>query len=167
MPRKLRGMDIDRLSPHFRVGEFTRSQVASRLGIPNDLPPSYRRNAERLCRDLLEPIRKLVDCPIIISSGYRSPELNSAIGGSRRSQHCQGLAADLVVPGWSALDLCWLTLRSGLVFDQLIYEGTWTHISINPVGTLPRRSVLTAHFKPSGGGNYSTGLPPPAQDSRL
>lgn len=160
-------MDDTRLSPHFTVAEFERSQVASRLQIRNTMDVASRRNAERLCRQLLEPIRQLVGGPVVVTSGFRSEELNGAIGGARNSQHTRGLAADLVAPGWTALDLCWLIRRSGLRFDQLIFEGTWTHVSIAAAGDIPRGSVLTARFQSGRPVAYSHGLPPPAADSRL
>lgn len=159
-------MDAHRLSPHFTVAEFERSQVASRLGIPNAMPPGVRNNAERLCLQLLEPIRTLVGVPMMVSSGYRGVELNGAIGGARSSQHTQGLAADLVVPGWTALELCWLIFRHARGFDQLIFEGTWTHVSIAATGAAPRRNVLTAHFATGRPVRYSPGLPPLPADAR-
>ena len=87
-----------RLSPHFRLGEFTRSITAERLGISNE--PGYEQllAMKHLCREVLEPLRRYHGAPIRITSGYRSPALNDAVGGVGCSQHLLGEAADLSVP---------------------------------------------------------------------
>lgn len=92
-----------KLTEHFNVEEFTRSDVASRYRIDNSLSPDNPNHAAiicnlfALCENVLEPLRQWYDKPITISSGYRCRELNShpAIGGSSRSQHMTGEAADL------------------------------------------------------------------------
>lgn len=118
-----------KLSPHFTLEEMTVSQTAARRGIQNDPPPSVIAALRLLCTEVLEPIRTHFDRPVIVSSGYRSAELNLAIGGSRRSQHCLGEAADITVPGVAVLDLAqWM--QRNLRYDQLIYEfGRWVHVS--------------------------------------
>ena len=83
------------LSEHFSLSEFTKSITAERLGIDNK--PGYEQvlAMRNLCREVLEPLRQHYGQPIRITSGYRCEELNSAVGGVRRSQHMLGEAADL------------------------------------------------------------------------
>ena len=84
-----------KLSQHFSLKEFTRSQTATRFGINNTPSKVTIEHLERLCNDYLEPLRKAVDAIIIISSGYRCLALNVKIGGSKNSQHKLGKAADI------------------------------------------------------------------------
>jgi len=132
-----------RLSQHFSLAEFTFSQTATRLGIPNDPPPDAIARMIALCEEVLEPLRAHLGRPINITSGYRSPALNEAIGGSPRSQHCKGEAADIVVPGLTPLDVCRAVEQLGR-YDQLIHEfGRWCHVSWRG-HELSRRETLTA-----------------------
>lgn len=76
----------------------------------------------------LERVRAVLGCPILISSGYRSPKLNAAIGGARNSQHCKGEAADFIAPGFgSPMEVCKEIVKhqESIQFDQLIHEGSW------------------------------------------
>lgn len=118
-----------RLSPHFSLAEMIVSQTAARRGIDNTPGDAEIAALRSLCIEVLEPVRKHFDRPVIVSSGYRSPKLNRAIGGSSSSQHCKGEAADFTVPGVSVLDLAqWM--HRNLNYDQLIYEfGSWVHVS--------------------------------------
>lgn len=118
-----------KLSPHFTLEEMTRSQTAARRDIANEPDDAAVAALKTLCVEVLEPIRVHFDRPVIVTSGYRSPELNRAIGGSRTSQHSQGEAADIVVPGVAVIDLAqWI--HRNLNYDQLIYEfGRWVHVS--------------------------------------
>ena len=86
------------LSPHFTLGEFTKSITAERLGIDNK--PGYEQvlAMRRLCQEVLEPLRQHYGKPIRITSGFRCEALNKAVGGVGRSQHMLGEAADLSVP---------------------------------------------------------------------
>ena len=117
------------LSPHFTLAEMTVSQTAARRGIDNTPGDSEIAALKTLCIEVLEPVRAHFDRPVIVSSGYRSPALNRAIGGSSSSQHCKGEAADFSVPGIGVLDLAqWM--HRNLQYDQLIYEfGRWVHVS--------------------------------------
>lgn len=120
-----------RLTQHFTLAEMIRSTTAVRRGISNTPPPSAVAALKLLCENVLEPVRVHFGRPVIVSSGYRSPALNKAIGGSASSQHCQGLAADFEVPGVSNIDLCRWIVRN-LRYDQLIYEfgeEGWVHCS--------------------------------------
>jgi len=142
------------LSPHFSLAELLASQVATRKGIDNTPAPAIVANLTRLAA-LLEQVRALVGAPIAISSGYRSPALNRAVGGAANSAHVLGLAADIGTAKLAPKALALLIRQSDIAFDQLIYEGTWVHIALS-AGT-PRRQVLTAKFA-GGGVSYVAGI---------
>ena len=141
-----------RLSPNFTLAELERSQTALRLGLDNRAPAVAVARLALLCTEVLQPIRDHFG-PVHISSGYRDPVLNAHIGGSRRSQHMRGEAADIVVAGVTPIEVCRWIASSRIRFDQLIYEGGWTHVSYSPQH---RRQVRTAHF--GGRVHYSEGL---------
>ena len=129
------------LSKHFTLEELTISQTASRHGIdntPNDLALSNLL----ILAITLEEIRDMFNQPIIISSGYRSPVLNSLINGSKTSAHMRGSAADIIVPAFGRpFDVIRVIMASNLEFDQLIYEfKSWIHVGISKV---PRKEILT------------------------
>lgn len=152
-------MSIHKLSRNFYLHEFTRSQTAARRGISNDfgLGTQVHNNLERLCSDVLQPLRDALGATHI-TSGYRSPELNTAIGGSKRSQHCFGCAADIVVNGCTPYEVCEWLAESNLPYDQLIHEfGQWAHISIAAPGDMPRKQTLTAYRK-AGKTQYTYGI---------
>lgn len=142
------------LSPHFTLAELTDSPAATRLGINNVPPPAVAGNLARIAATL-EHIRALVGGPITVSSGYRSPALNKAVGGAASSAHVQGLAADIAAPGMTARALALLIREGGVVLDQLIYEGTWVHVGLS--AGAPRKQVLTAHFA-GGRASYTAGI---------
>ena len=130
-------------SRYFSVEELTRSVTAIREGIDNTIPDRLLPNITRLI-DYLDKVREEFGAPISVSSGYRCPDLNKAVGGSKKSQHMQGLAADLVVPELSRL---FQTIRKMGGFDQLIWEEpsphrVWVHVSVAPKGDKPRGQVL-------------------------
>lgn len=141
------------LSPHFTLEELTFSQTAARKGI-NNMPPPIELDNLRHTAALLEQVRALVGGPIRVSSGYRAPALNAAVGGAKNSAHVQGLAADIIAPGLAPRQLAERIRDSDILFDQLIYEGTWVHIGLR-IGK-PRREVMTAHF--GAGTTYSPGI---------
>jgi zinc D-Ala-D-Ala carboxypeptidase len=147
---------MTQLTQHFSLDELTFSETAVRRGIDNTPDADVFANLQMLAAGL-ERVRAILGHSIHVSSGYRSPKLNSAIGGSKSSQHMQGLAADFTCPEFgSPLDVC-IALeheRGYIGYDQLIQEGRWTHISFSDS---PRGEVLTAHFG-GGGVTYSTGL---------
>ncbi|AXM95723.1 D-Ala-D-Ala carboxypeptidase family metallohydrolase [Pseudomonas plecoglossicida] len=129
------------ITPHFTLDEMTVSQLAAREGLDNTPPPEAYANLQLLC-SALEQVRSLMGAPIIVSSGYRSPELNKRVGGGVASQHMQGLAADFTVPGVSPRNLVQRISDSRVPFDQLILEfDHWVHLSVSP--GVPRRQVLT------------------------
>jgi hypothetical protein len=135
------------LTPHFTLEEFTDSQTAARKGIPN-VPAAgsqERKNLQRTA-EVMEEVRTILgDKPILISSGYRSPAVNSAVGGSTSSAHMSGLAVDFSCPGFGTpLAIC-ITLHphmKALGVDQLIHEfGTWVHLGLT--SGAPRHMAMT------------------------
>ena len=87
-----------KLSEHFSLSEFERSATATKLGIDNSVPSQYIPALEQLCKEILEPLRAFAQQPIIISSGYRCPQLNIKVGGVYSSQHTLGEACDIRLP---------------------------------------------------------------------
>jgi len=142
------------LSEHFTRQEFEVSQTAEREELDNTIPTQLLTPMMELCAGLLEPIRNHYG-PVIISSGYRSPDLNRAIHGSTTSQHCKGEAADIIIPGKIPLEVCRWIEDANLPYDQLIYEGRWTHISYS---AKIRRQTLTAVFETGHAPIYLKGL---------
>lgn len=141
-------------TPHFSLAELTASDTAVAKKIDNTPTPAVVVNLTRLA-GVLEQVRTLVGAPIKVSSGYRAPALNKAIGGSATSAHVLGLAADISTSALSPKALAWMIFQSEIVFDQLIYEGTWVHIGLS--AGKPRHQVLTAKFGP-GGTTYVSGI---------
>lgn len=131
------------LSAHFTLDELTASDTAARRGIDNTPTPQIVDNLRRVAATL-EAIRALQDRPIVVTSGYRCPELNRAVGGASNSAHMQGLAADINMPPLTPFEFGQLIIGAGIEFDQLIHEfGRWVHVGLAPSGVVPRRQVLT------------------------
>lgn len=129
------------LTTHFSLDELTISQNAARLGLDNTPGPEVVANLRRTALGL-ELVRALIGAPIIISSGYRSPLVNKAVGGAAKSQHLTGQAADITAPGFGTPEqLVSAIVSSTIPFDQCILEfGAWCHISF--VTDEPRRQAL-------------------------
>ena len=128
---------------YFTISELTRSATAQSQGIDNTPSPAIRSKLETLITNCLDPIRRIYGHPIIVSSGYRSPALNAAVGGVANSQHTKGEAADLVpASGGSLAGIFRAAVQFGN-YDQLIIEqkgrSKWVHVSYT--GT-PRRRIL-------------------------
>jgi len=143
---------MSKLSEHLDLSEVTRSESAKRKGISNMPTEAHIANFKLLAENVFEPIRKHFRCPIIISSGYRSKELNAAIGGSLTSQHCSGEAIDIDMdgtPNGVTNRMVFDYIKDNLVFDQLIYEfgdannPDWVHVSYESTGT-QRKQILRA-----------------------
>ena len=124
-----------KLSRNFSLQELTKSETAIRKGIDNTPDDVIISNLTTLCNMVLQKVR---DChgSVIITSAYRSSELNKAIGGSTTSDHCKGCAADFEVPGLDNKELArWII--DNLTFKQLILEfyeegnpnSGWVHCS--------------------------------------
>lgn len=142
-------MSVVRLSDHFTLAELT---VTLHRDIDNS-PPSGILVALTDTAAHMEEVRRVLGMrPISVSSGYRSPALNKAVGGAATSAHMTGHAVDFNCFSFGdPLAVCKAISRSSLPFDQLIEEGGWVHISFAPK---MRRQVLT---KREGGG-YHLGL---------
>ena len=146
-----------RLSKNFTLSEITKSNTAKRLGIDNAPNQEHLNNMQILIRDLIQPMRDALG-PIRISSGYRSPVLNRAIGGSTKSQHCKGQAVDIQF--WEKGEMCnkkvydWV-LKEGIEFDQMIneFDFAWIHISLRP-DNKNRKMVLEAYKDDDGDTAY-------------
>jgi hypothetical protein len=119
------------------------------MGIDNTVPNQLLPNIQALCENVLEPLRQQFDEPVYISSGYRSPALNSSVNGAKKSQHMKGEAADIYSrQGAKRLREWYLWMVDNLSFDQLIWESRdggrrkWIHVSYKRTG-VNRQSVFT------------------------
>lgn len=128
-----------KLSEHLDLSEVTRSDSAKRKGIPNIPTPEHLENFKKLAEHVFEPIRNHFGVPINISSGYRSKELNKAVGGSSTSDHCYGRAIDIDMDGSSSgvtNNDIFHWIKDNLKFKQLIAEFPdsngklgWVHVA--------------------------------------
>ena len=122
------------LSKNFKLEEFTASSTATKNYISNYPGDAELANLQALCEKILQPIRNFYQKPIKITSGYRCPELNKAVGGSPTSQHLRGEAADIVCENnrglWNLI--CQMVRQGEITVGQLINEKnlSWIHISV-------------------------------------
>ena len=124
---------MTQLTKHFTLSELASSPTAQKHGINNTPNDAIIDNLIIVCEGL-EVIRKEAGLPIVITSGYRSPELNKLVGGSKNSQHCEGQAVDFSIPGIIIEDTFQLIKRlvkeGKLNVDQCIQEfDRWVHCS--------------------------------------
>ena len=133
-----------KLSPNFTLAEMTASQTAERRGLDNTPNATAIANLTRVAA-LLEQVRALIGKPIIVTSGYRSPEVNLAIGSTNRSQHPLGCAADIKVHGMTPRQVIEACIKADIPYHQIIEEfGSWVHISVpNTPSEEPKRQALT------------------------
>jgi uncharacterized protein YcbK (DUF882 family) len=132
------------LSPNFTLEELTRSEAAARNGWDNTPNEAEIENLKRLAA-LLQDVKAAVGGkPVIINSGFRSKQVNDAVGSNDRSQHRLGCAADLRVPGMTPRQVVEACIEAQVPFDQIILEfDSWTHISVpNIPDAAPRGSKL-------------------------
>jgi len=151
-PPELEQLPKGYLSPHFTLAELTYSDTANAEGIDNSPDQAAIDQLTQLAQLTLEGIRRICSGhPVIISSGYRCPELNEAVGGASNSAHLYGCTADFTIPGLGdVLDICNVLephLRE-LGIDQLIDESgggaRWVHVGrAIPPRTTPRCQCLT------------------------
>ena len=141
-----------KLSTHLDLSEVIRSESAKRNGISNMPIQQHIENFKLLAEKVFEPVRTHFGCPIHISSGYRSAELNKCVGGSLTSQHCSGEAIDIDMDGSTSgvtNKMIFDYIKDNLVFDQLIYEfgdsknPDWVHVSYESTGK-QRKQILRA-----------------------
>jgi len=153
-------MQLEKISKHISAREAIESYTAKRKGIDN-MPNDYQiTNMVGVAENVFEPLREWVDGPIKINSFFRSIELNKAIGGSSKSQHCQGRAIDIDdVYGYKTNAEMFNYIKNNLDFDQLIWEfGTndnpdWVHVSY--VSTDENRRRCLKATKDKGKAVYS------------
>lgn len=136
------------MSEHFVLAEFERSATAVANHINNRVLSQYVPALEQLCKTILEPLREFAQQPIIIGSGYRCPQLNAAVGGSKTSQHMKGEACDIHLSDMKKLRQ-WFTYLMDGQFDQLIMERAsktsthyWIHVSCRKNKGKNRHQVL-------------------------
>ena len=142
-----------KLSEHLELAEITRSESAKRNGISNMPTEEHIANLKELAEHIFEPIRVNFRQPILISSGYRSKELNAKIGGANSSQHSLGQAIDIdmdgTINGVTNSDI-FNFIKDKLPFDQLIWEfgndknPDWVHVSYSD---RHRKEILIAYKK--------------------
>ena len=155
------------LSEHFKLSEFTRSATATARKIDNTPSQEVISNLKVLCQNVLEPLRAFAQQPIIISSGYRCPQLNIKVGGVYSSQHTLGEACDIRIPLYDftgeqgqrftdtdILDRWFTWIMNHCDYDQLIKETTdrrifWIHVSCRANKRKNRHQVI--HFMQKGG----------------
>lgn len=140
----------NQITKNFTLKELTYSATAVKKGIDNKPTEEHYKNMVSLCKNVLQPLREKLGKPITVNSCYRCPKLNTAVGGVKTSQHCNGQAADIEVMGMSNYDLaCYI--RDNFDFDQLILEfcdnlkndknSGWVHVSYKDSGN--RKQTLT------------------------
>lgn len=146
------------LSEHFSLREMTKSSTATRLGIDNTPSKDVLDCLKALCVNVLEPLRKAWGAPIVVSSGYRCPAVNKAVGGAAKSQHMLGQAADIHTVSDRPEDnrkLLDLIIELGLPYDQVINEypdrkggPDWVHVSYGPRNRRNRLTCVRGKYKP-------------------
>jgi zinc D-Ala-D-Ala carboxypeptidase len=150
------------LSANFTLNELTKSETALRQGLNNEPTPEVTANLKVLCEKVLQPIRDHYGKSVKVSSGYRAPEVNAAVGGSKTSGHCMGQAADIEIAGVPNHELAeWI--QNNLAFTQVILEfytrgvpdSGWVHVSYVPSNL--KKQSLTA-VKENGKTVYLPGL---------
>jgi zinc D-Ala-D-Ala carboxypeptidase len=151
------------LSPNFTLKELTRSDAATRLGLDNQPNDEALENLKLLCEKVLQPVRDHFGKSVTVNSGYRSPESNAAVGGSKTSDHCKGQACDLEIDGIPNPELAqWI--MDNLEYTQLILEfyvpggdpnAGWVHVSYDPNNL--KKQELTA-VRVAGKTQYLQGL---------
>ena len=133
---------------HFTLSEFFRSSTAEKNGIKNepsiDARATIVRNINLLVDNVLDPVRDMVNTPIIITSGYRCPQVNRLVGGVDNSQHMSGCAADFHVGGFtpSMMHQVFLYIFNTLEFDQLIYYRRKNFIHVSYVENCNRHEAF-------------------------
>ena len=146
------------LSDNFSLLELTKSQTAERKGIDNTPSPEHQENLKLLCTHILQPVRDHFERVVSVSSGYRSPELCTAIGSKITSQHAKGQAAEFEIYGLSNRELS-IWIHENLEYDQLILEywkkedasSGWVHCSFDD--RVNRKQYLKA-YKENGSTKY-------------
>ena len=123
---------------YFTIKELTKSSTAEAKGIDNTPTPEVERNLTALVDNVLDPLRTIYGKPITVNSGYRCPELNKAVGGSKTSDHMNGFSVDITASCKKENAILFQIIKDNFDFDQLIWEKgnseypDWVHVSYNP-----------------------------------
>lgn len=150
------------LSENFSLSEMVKSETALRYDMDNTPGDAEIENLKVLCNKVLQPVREHYGKGVKVNSGFRHPEVNAKVGGSKTSDHCKGQAADIEIPGVANADLAeWI--KNNLDFTQLILEfytpgvpdSGWVHVSYDPSNL--KKQVMTA-MKENGKTVYKPGL---------
>lgn len=143
---------MTQLSEYFSLEELIRTST----GLSN-VPGEIELENLRDTAEQMERVRRvLLEHPIIVDSGYRSPQVNMAVRGVSTSAHCKGYAVDFTCPEFGApQEIAKRIVGSGIEFDQVICEGTWCHISFAPE---MRCQALTAHIAAGKSTFYTPGV---------
>ena len=150
------------LTKNFTLAEMVKSETALRNDMDNTPGEAEIENLKRLAEKVLQPVRDSYQKGVKVNSGYRAPDVNAKVGGSKTSDHCKGQAADIEIPGVANADLAkWIT--ENLDFTQVILEfytpgvpdSGWVHVSYDPDNL--KKQVLTA-TKQDGKTVYLNGL---------
>jgi hypothetical protein len=150
------------LTENFSLAEMIKSETALRRELDNTPGDEEIENLRTLCEQVLQPLRTAYGRGIKVNSGFRHPDVNAAVGGSRTSDHCKGMAADIEIPGIPNADLAQY-IADNFDFTQLILEfytpgvpdSGWVHVSYDPNNL--KKQVLTA-MKENGKTVYKAGL---------
>ena len=151
-----------KLTANFSLAEMVKSDTALRLNMDNTPDEEQLNNLRVLCEEVLQPIREHYGMGVKVNSGFRHPDVNAKVGGSKTSDHCKGMAADIEIPGIANAELAkWIV--DYLSFKQVILEfytlgipdSGWVHVSYNPEDN--KKQVLTA-TKENGKTVYLNGL---------
>ncbi len=135
-------MENIKLSNHFLLSEFCNWKK-----YPQNVPTIQQiSNMIYGCRQLLEPAREAIGCPIIINSGFRNADVNRRVGGVKNSQHLQGQAADIRPKDPTKFQRLVSFLKACEYTDQLLTGSGWLHISWRPLG-IPRHDVRIGYYK--------------------
>ena len=151
-----------KLTENFSLHEMIKSETALRQGLDNTPTEEVTHNLRTLCQEILQPVREYYKKGVKVNSGYRSPNVNAAVGGSRTSDHCRGQAADIEIPGVANYDLA-KYIAENYKFTQIILEfytpgipdSGWVHVSYDPANL--KCQTLTA-MKENGKTVYKPGL---------
>ena len=150
------------LTENFTLSELTKSETALRHDMDNSPDQTAISNLQVLAVHVLQPVRDHYGKGVKVNSGFRHPDVNAKVGGSKTSDHCKGMAADIEIPGVPNAELAeWI--RSNLPFTQVILEfytqgvpdSGWVHVSYDPANL--KKQALTA-VKQDGKTIYLQGL---------
>lgn len=153
---------MTQLSANFSLHELSKSETALRMGFDNTPTKEAEAHLKLLCDNILQPVRDHYKKGVKVNSAYRSPESNAAVGGSKTSDHCKGMAADIEIPGVANAELAEY-IKNNYKFTQLILEfytpgipdSGWVHVSYDPDNL--KKQCLTA-TKQDGKTVYLPGL---------